>query len=690
MKRSLLSYRLLVSLCLSISTLVSPFSFSQVAGQWIRFFDDMPDSWNQARALVADEAGNVYVTGESSGNYNWDIVTIKYNSSGNQEWAARYDGFQGVDYPTGIAIDKAGNIYVTGGSEGNGTLDDVVTIKYNYDGVQQWVARYNGPDNSSEHAFGHHGVKVDNNGNVYVLGVALAKNKTEDYLTIKYNSQGMQLWVQCYNGPGDGRDWPFAMALDTVTGDVYVTGFTGLANSARGYATVKYNSAGVEQWVRWYNDYLNGAVAIGLDSQGNVYVTGYSSFASVSSCVTIKYDASGIQKWTARYKGPATAGCEPVSLAVDRSGNVYITGSFINQLGSFTLKYNCEGVQQWVQLQSVTGSTSEGRSVSLDDEGNVYVTGYTDGSSAHVNRDYTTVKYNPDGVQLWVERYDGSGSSDDPVDIAVNKFHDVFVTGTSARYIDSQHINFHYLTVKYFQSKPLSVTASPDTTVYYGYGSNCVQLRAQVSGGKALYNFNWSPGQTNTSNPTLAICPTATTTYTVSVKDANETTAMAQVTVKVIDVRCGSNNTKVLVCHKGKELCIASAAVKEHLQHGDILGSCEENKNQIKKYQTDKVTSKGIDFEQDALAASFKNYPNPVNNTSIISYIIPSDAFILIKLFRLTGEEIMTIVQEKKKAGSHSALLDAKNLIAGTYLCRIVVSSKDAPSTHTMKITVIK
>jgi hypothetical protein len=677
MKHFLPSRSLLVSIFLSSSLLFSTTGFSQVAREWERIFDDRPNSWNRATAVVTDDVGNAYVTGESAENDTWDIVTIKYNSLGTAEWSDRYDGFHGIDYPTDMAIDKAGNIYITGGSEGDGTLNDVVTIKYSNTGVRQWVARYNGPGNPAEHAFGRNSIKVDNNGNVYVMGMTSTENNMQDYLTIKYNSQGVQQWVQYYNGPGDDFDWPFAMALEPVTGDVYITGFTQLVNSSA-YATVKYNSAGVQQWARTYHEptKVGQARAIALDAQGNVCVTGYNTLGFVTSCVTIKYDASGVQQWTASYT-QGNASCVPLAMAIDKFGNIYITGS-----GYFTLKYNNEGVQQWVQTQNdnAPGSYAEGRSLALDDEGNVYVTGYTDSAGAHLNRNYITIKYNPAGVQQWVQRYDAFGSNDEPFDIAVNKFNDVFVIGTIEGGGSPARINYHYLTVKYVQPEPLIVTASPDTTVYYGYGSNCVQLKADASGGIPPYTFTWLPGGNTPTKVSTTVCPTATTVYKVIVKDAIGSSDTAQLTVKVIDVRCGD---KVIVCHNGKELCIASPAVAAHLQHGDKLGSCTSGTNDCDKLK-DLYGYKG------KFPFIFKAYPNPFGHVSTLVYQLPVDAQVTITVIDVNGREIKTLVREKKRAGYYLAFIDGRKLTPGTYVCKMVISAPPCQSVYTLKLIVVK
>ncbi|MCX6640698.1 MAG: SBBP repeat-containing protein, partial [bacterium] len=137
-----------------------------------------------------------------------------------------------------------GNVYVTGHSYGSGTYDDYATIKYNSAGVQEWVARYNGPGNSVDEAYS---LAVDGSGNVYVTGISDGGGTGPDYATIKYNSAGVQEWVARYNGPGNDYDEAYSLAVDGSS-NVYVTGKSFGSAPNYDYATIKYSATDLPDW----------------------------------------------------------------------------------------------------------------------------------------------------------------------------------------------------------------------------------------------------------------------------------------------------------------------------------------------------------------------------------------------------------------------------------------------------------
>lgn len=123
------------------------------------------------------------------------------------------------------------------------------------------------------------------------------------------------------------------------------------------------------------------------------------------------------------------------------------------------------------------------------------------------------------------------------------------------------------------------VDAGPCATVYYGYEpAECTDLTASADFGVPPYSYDWSTGE---STQSITVCPMTETTYTVTVTDAEGCTNTDEVTVEVVDVRCGNKLNKVELCHFPPDnpenphvICVSPNAVPDHLLHGDHLGSC--------------------------------------------------------------------------------------------------------------------
>jgi uncharacterized delta-60 repeat protein len=450
-------YKVLITILSFFCSLLPALLYSQVDTAWVRRYNGPGNGYDEAHAIALDDVGNVYVTGYSTGSGTGsDYATIKYNSDGDTIWVQRYNGpGNNNDWAYSLAVDGQGNVYVTGYSTGSGTSYDYATIKYNSAGVEQWVQRYNGPGNDYDVA---NAIAVDGQGNVYVTGISRGSTTFYDYATIKYNSAGVEQWVQRYNGPGNDDDAAYSLAVDGQ-GNVYVTGNSFGSGTWFDYATIKYNSAGVEQWVARYNGPGNSgdeALSLAVDGQGNVYVTG-SSYGSGTSgdYATIKYNSDGDTIWVRRYDGPGNSDDGAYSLAVDGQGNVYVTGYSIGSGTSYdyvTIKYNSAGVEQWVAGYNGPGNSDDvARSLAVDGQGNVYVTGISRGSTTFY--DYATIKYNSTGVEQWVQRYNGPGNGSDwAYSLAVDGQGNVYVTGYSAG-TSAYPYNYDYATIKYVQTQ---------------------------------------------------------------------------------------------------------------------------------------------------------------------------------------------------------------------------------------------
>ena len=411
---------------------------------------------NRAEKIVVDSAGNVYVTGYSNGRETgYDYTTIKYDSSGHELWVARYNGpANSYDSASDITVDALGNVYVTGSSQDLTTVRPT-TIKYNSSGQKLWVARYN----SVYEGYGK-AVAVDILGNVYVGGSsndtgAPSPGAWFDYVIIKYDSSGHQLWVARYNGPGNGQDHVTDLVID-ASGNVYVTGES--VGTSWDFATVKYDPSGNELWVARYDnpsDWGDQLPHLTVDSVGNVYVTGSSSLYGSYDYTTIKYDSSGHELWVV---GPTGPGDWAQGIAVDALGNTYVTGwGMISGWGYdyVTIKYDPSGTKLWM-----AGYTNPAcdmgdlvAGLALDSSGNVYVTGTSYNPKGWgYDTDYATVKYDSFGHELWVARYTSPESNVWEIarDLAVDSLGNVYVTGFRDRLWGNSGLSIdEFLTVKY-------------------------------------------------------------------------------------------------------------------------------------------------------------------------------------------------------------------------------------------------
>lgn len=377
--------------------------------------------------IAVDSSGNSYVVGPVKGSNpkdenDTDFATYKYDSAGNQSWVTRYQGpKKGSDWPTGIAVDNSGYIYVTGDTlvkENQKKMTyqyDYVTIKYDSSkGKRKLMKRYSGKSKSTQKSNRPNGIAVDSSGNVYVTGdsQAYVPKGTEgsgyDFATLKYNTKGKQIWVRLYNGSPQGipsYNFPLAVVSDN-TGNAYVVGsYMPEGGSGTIQQLIKYQYSsnkkqdGAQAWVQTYNLGSGSPKGVAVDSSGNVYTTGQISDTAGTDFLTVKYDSAGQQTWVRRYNGPSSS--NPSGVAVDNAGNSYVAGTSNNQF--IIVKYDSNGNNLVLFGEGSDPIGGSPKKIAVDSSSNVYVTG-TPSSSGNY---FTTVKYDSAGKQAWVSYYSG-------------------------------------------------------------------------------------------------------------------------------------------------------------------------------------------------------------------------------------------------------------------------------------------
>jgi uncharacterized delta-60 repeat protein len=378
--------------------------YSNLDELWKSRYNSGEDTHDELNYMRLDNEGNIIVTGTSPGK----IETMKYNPSGMLLWQRSIEG-RHYELEKGICIDADNNIYVIGNSpEGRGALTDLALVKYSPAGTEEWVRHFDVPEESFELASS---VAADEAGNVYVTGTSTILNQRMVMVTLKYNSSGVLEWSGIVDGNDKVNNSGRAVNVDSK-GNVIVTGMRteehrlSERHSLVDYVIVKYSPDGELIWDRRFypdepsEEFVRAAL---VDRDDNIYVTGISTRASGGTYfLTVKYTPEGMNEWWKFYAPASGEASFPSRMVLDNSGSCYITGLAQNK-GCALVKYSRTGAVEWERFFSNTNSI--GRDVTLDAEGDIYVTG-------QCVRDFLIQKYTPSGSEVWNKVYESNDAEE--------------------------------------------------------------------------------------------------------------------------------------------------------------------------------------------------------------------------------------------------------------------------------------
>lgn len=258
---------------------------------WAQTFSSAGSNRDVINALAIDNDRNVYVTGESWGGAdNLDYYTIKYSPTGAVIWAARFDGANSIDSPKAIAVDGNGNTYVVGTSYRNVTVEeDIMLTRINNAGVTVWNQVYGGTaqdfDSPSD-------LTTDALGNVYVAGKVKNLGNGEDFYIARYRPNGNLHWNYIYQSPTNGYDEAKRVYINSNF-EVYASGYSNLTGNNDDYVTMRLDTLGSEVWFTRFNGPASASDQMSdfrVDATGNIFVTGSSVGSGTNrDYSTIKY-----------------------------------------------------------------------------------------------------------------------------------------------------------------------------------------------------------------------------------------------------------------------------------------------------------------------------------------------------------------------------------------------------------------
>ena len=432
---------------------------------------------DEISSTILDQSGNLYISGNTWGSlpgntaqfYGGDVFVGKYSPDGTRLWLNQLGSFGTNNNPfdqiSSTVLDSAGNLYISGDTEGslpdntNQGGRDVFVAKYDSNGTRLWV-RQHGSSSIENISFS----VLDRLGNIYVSGLtggslpgsnSLNSVNSRNLFVAKYDPNGNRPWVSQLPSNNAAIS---STALDE-SGNLYISGITysytldgkNYNNGGKDVFVVKYDASGNRLWVSQlgtssqYATYEKAISSSILDKAGNLYISGntYGSlpdntYQGNGDVFAVKYDANGTRQW-ARQLGSSNS--ENIrSTVLDAEGNLYVSGytegslpGNTNQGGRdvFVAKYDANGTRQWVR-QLGSSNSEDIQSTVLDTAGNLYVSGYTEGSlpgnTNQGGRDVFVAKYDSNGTRLWVRQL-GSSNSEDIRSTVLDAADNLYVSG---------------------------------------------------------------------------------------------------------------------------------------------------------------------------------------------------------------------------------------------------------------------
>ncbi len=405
---------------------------SQPVRQWVQQYGSASNQIQNITGVETDDSGNVYVSGTVSSSTLTDIVTLKYKGDGTLAWARTF-ARQIEDRAIDMALDSEGNICVTGLTENLTGTYDIVTIKYDSSGDSLWVKTYNGPTATTMDQ--PVAIFVDNQDNLIVGGFSSGTTPLTS-LAIKYSPAGDTLWVgrivtggttipidvtadlngnvfiyrrgvtlSKYN-PSGNLQWSKTIQgfnasesnrtlLTDSAGNIYL-GATKWTSTFDDFTLMKFATNGDTLWTRTYNG-LGGSMtnhddvnALAFDSFGNIILGGTSNNVSVYHFSTLKYSPEGNLFWEKTFNA-AINGFGVNDILTDINGNIYVTGG---SWDIWTMKYSNDGDSLWnVKYDGPSNLNDQKSLITGDASGNIFVAAISREAGSPAYNKLALIKY---------------------------------------------------------------------------------------------------------------------------------------------------------------------------------------------------------------------------------------------------------------------------------------------------------
>ncbi|MBK9228578.1 MAG: SBBP repeat-containing protein [Ignavibacteria bacterium] len=313
---------------------------------------------------------------------------------------------------------------------------------------KHWEFRYNGTGNSYDQPLS---IVVDEKSNAYLTGESNGLNSGSDFFTAKVDSAGVMNWGVRYSSISTASEIAYCIAQDSY-GNLYVSGTIWGLNSWD-CAIIKYDNYGNQIWQRSYDgQHDDYPVSLVVDNLGNPIITckSYNTITKLDFSI-VKYDTSGQILYSTRLNTCTACDNYPAVSKIDTSGNLFAGGTTeeIEDGNSDFLLYKLtiSGNVEWSRTYGSGSDKSDGIvDMAIDQYGNIVVTGYAGGG---FDSDILTIKYDTYGNMIWNDTFQGPGLSDDESNaMEIDRYNNVIITGRTFNGMGKYEV----VTIKYSPS----------------------------------------------------------------------------------------------------------------------------------------------------------------------------------------------------------------------------------------------
>ena len=450
------------------------------------------------QAVTTDSSGNVYTVGYTKGNLvtgygngvagnNGELFVAKFDSTGAKQWLVQKGVTGRITYGKGVAIDASGNVYAAGYTNGNLTVGsggaggawDLFIIKFDGNGVQQWIKTISKAANTVK-ADGVNILSIDSSGNLYVTGDTTtnlaagtgSSTGSSDAFVAKLDSSGTTQWIRQMGVTGKAS-FGYGTSVDAA-GNVYMVGNTygnlvtgtGPSTTVNDFFAAKYNSAGTLQWVyqptagAGVSNVSSTSFAVVADASGNVYVAGHASVNLNTGAAYVgfgaflqKLSSTGTSLWVKQLQTANPGfGVYGYGVKISSTGAIALSGYTAGTVGGtltgaadfYLMRYDSAGTFLGGSQKGMSGATAVGNAMAIDSSDNFIIAGYTSNMSVAVSGNYTrgasdalVMKFDSSGAYQWASEVGSGIGAETPGSATSDSSGNTFIAGYSGANLET-------------------------------------------------------------------------------------------------------------------------------------------------------------------------------------------------------------------------------------------------------------